>query len=293
MEFLPILLLIIILGGFALFSLQGWAQEADTKLNKIHQELIDAVIKETSNLDSSEYDFTDTVACRVPGEDGILKRFECTSFCSSSTKRSAFIAFGSIGGDIQIDATNINPVVDKVFLGRGDIVDVQISINEERSSVSTGQVGGRTGQALIGTVLFGGVGGQIGASGRRSISMTSKEEISIKSLALEIFTRSNEHPYLFVHFFPDAKSIVDSISLSSEQDNSTRSDMISERREYKQLKKWYSILLGLKEASTVPSSLQPGSDMADQLSRLHDLKEKGVITQQEFEEAKKKTLGLS
>jgi hypothetical protein len=286
-----VLVILAVASALALVALQGHAENLESKARGIHQELIDAVVKETAKLDASEYDFIDTVACRVPGEGGILKRFECTSIYSSSTTGSALLAFGFIGGEIPIDAKDINPPVETVFLRRGDIIDVEISVNEERSSISSGQIGGRTGQALIGTALFGVAGGQIGASGRRSISMTSQEQVMINSLALEIFTRDTRHPYLFVHFFPNARSMVDYVN-SFNTGDAVPSSVISDRNEYKQLKRWYSILLGLKDDSAVGPSSQSSFDMADQLSKLNDLKERGVITQQEFEEAKKKTLGL-
>lgn len=293
MEILFVVLVILaVISAVALAFVQDWAENLESKARGIHQELIDAVVEKTARLDASEYDFIDTVACRVPGEGGLLKRFECTSVHASSATGTACLVFGFIGGDVPIDAKDINPLVESVVLRRGDVIDVQISVNEERSSVSSGQIGGRTGQALIGTALFGLAGGQIGASGRRSISMTSQEQVLVSSLALEIFTRDAKHPYLFIHFFPNARSIVDYAN-SFNTSNAVPSEIIADRDEYKQLKRWYSILLGLKENTTLAPSHQSNSDMADQLARLHDLKEKGIITQHEFEEAKRKTLGLA
>ena len=40
----------------------------------------------------------------------------------------------------------------------------------------------------------------------------------------------------------------------------------------------------------VPTSPAPAKDIASEIERLHDLKEKGIITPSEFEEAKKKLL---
>jgi len=62
-----ILLAVCLISGLGLLVLQGKAQEIDIKLSRIHQEVIDAVVKEGSKLQSSEYNFTDTVASRVPG----------------------------------------------------------------------------------------------------------------------------------------------------------------------------------------------------------------------------------
>lgn len=204
------------------------------------------------------------------------------------------VTFGSIGGDIPIDATGINPDIETVSLERGDVLDVQISINEERSSVSSGQLGGRTGQALIGTVLFGAAGGQIGASGRRSISMTSREEVFVSSLALEIFTRSPDNQYLFIHFFPNMRPTADFTNASTTSD-AIPSSAIADKAEYKQLKKWYSVFLALKSDAASPEMAKQDSsdlDMAGQISRLNDLREKGVISQEEFDIAKKKILAL-
>jgi hypothetical protein len=284
----PIFFVLVILCCLGLAWVQGVQAEVDSNMKRIHQELIDAVVQETSKLVLSEYDFIDTIACRVPGEQG-LKRFECTSIHASSLRRSAIITFGSISGEISLSATDINPDVETVSLGRGDILDIQISINEERSSISSGQLGGRTGQALIGTALFGVAGGQIGASGRRSISMTSNETVSIKSLALEIFTRNPKHSYLFVHFFPNMRPTSEITSLQ-DMSETVPSSMIADRTEYKQLKKWYALLLSLKEDVGQPQAIRSDSSIADQLSRLFDLKEKGIITEEEFADAKKKAL---
>jgi len=289
MEAFVIFLGLFIFCGIGLFVLQGWAEDVESKFRRIHQEVIDSVVRETTKFEAPEFDFMDTVACRVPGEQGILKRFECTSFHSSSAKGTAVITFASVGGDVPIDATNINPLVETVFLKRGDILDVEISVNEERTSFASGQLSGRTGQALIGTALFGVAGGQIGASGSRNISMTSTEQVLISSLALEIFTKNSEHPYLFIHFFPNMRSITDSVSFGNAS-NVVSSSMIADRNEYKQLKRWYALFLGLKEDSGFKQSVQPSSGIADQLSRLFDLKEKGIITEEEFADAKKKTI---
>lgn len=288
MELFVIFLVLFIICGIALVWIQGVQEKIDSNIKRIHQELIDAVVQETSKLVASEYDFIDTIACKVPGAQG-LKRFECTSIYSSSKRSTAVITFGSIGGDISLNATDINPFVETVCIGRGDILDIQISINEERSSVSSGQLGGRTGQALIGTALFGIAGGQIGASGRRSISMTSNETVSVTSLALEIFTRNTKHPYLFVHFFPNMRPSAEITSLQN-MSETILSSMIADRAEYKQLKTWYALLLSLKEDAGQAQAIRPDADIADQLSRLFDLKEKGIITQEEFAEAKKKAL---
>ena len=288
MEIFSIFIVLFIICGVALAWIQSVQENIDSNIKRIHQELIDAVIQETSKLVASEYDFIDTIACKVPGAQG-LKRFECTSIYSSSKRNIAVITFGSIGGDISLNATDINPFVETVCIGRGDILDIQISINEERSSISSGQLGGRTGQALIGTALFGVAGGQIGASGRRSISMTSNETVSVTSLALEIFTRNTKHPYLFVHFFPNMRPSAEITSLQN-MSETILSSMIADRAEYKQLKTWYALLLSLKEDAGQAHAIRPDADIADQLSRLFDLKEKGIITQEEFAEAKKKAL---
>jgi hypothetical protein len=283
-----IFLALFILAGIGLAWIQRAQEMIDSNIKRIHQELIDAVTQETSKLVAAEYDFIDKIACRVPGEIG-LKRFECTSIHASSKRSTVVITFGSIDGEITVGATDINPLVETVYLDRGDILDIEISINEERSSVSSGQLGGRTGQALIGTALFGVAGGQIGASGRRSISMTSDETVSIKSLALEIFTRNTKHPYLFIHFFPNMRPLVE-ITSPHNMGETIPSSTITDRAEYKQLKKWYAILLSLKDDTGKVQADRPDPGIADQLSKLFDLKEKGIITQEEFAEAKKKAL---
>jgi len=176
-----------------------------------------------------------------------------------------------------------------LLLNSGDILDVEISINEEKTSISSGKLGGRTGQVLLGTVLFGVAGGQIGASGRRDISLSSKEEVLITSLALEIFTRNAEYPYLFIHFFPNMKTTVDLLNSGSTGD-SLPAGLIVDRDEYKQLKKWYSVFPSLRGTAAVSPSVQHGDDMANQLFRLHELYERGVLTRIEIDEAKKKIL---
>ena len=282
-----IVLALLIISGIGFVWIQGVQEEVDSNIKRIHQELIDAVVQETSKLVASEYDFIDTIACRVPGEQG-LKRMECTSIHASSKRSAAVITFGSISGEISLNATDINPLVETVYLDQGDILEIQISVNEKRSSISSGQVGGRTGQALIGTALFGVAGGQIGASGKRSISMTSNETVSIKSLALEIFTRNATHPYLFVHFFPNMRPTAE--AFLHDMNETVSSSMIADRVEYKQLKKWYALLLPLKEVGGQAQAIRPDSGIADQFSKLFDLKEKGIITEEEFADAKKKAL---
>lgn len=85
------------------------------------------------------------------------------------------------------------------------------------------------------------------------------------------------------------KSVVDSFNSGNAGDG-VPSSMNADRSEYKQLKKWYSNLFALKGEPGLAESVQPGLDVADQISRLYDLKEKGIISSEEFEEAKNKTL---
>lgn len=114
-----ILVVLFIASGVLVAVLQDGANNIESKLKRIHQEVVDSVVRETSRLESSEYDFIDTITSRVPGELGILKRFECTSIHSAFFKGTAVLAIGCIGSDIPIDATNINPLVEAYFLSEG------------------------------------------------------------------------------------------------------------------------------------------------------------------------------
>ena len=272
-------------------------QEANqAKLKRICQAIIDKVAKQSTGINADQYDFTDTITCNVPKEEKIFeletqKSFECTSIHSSSANRSIVVNHCSLDWSnelLNIDETNFNPEVKTATLGRGDVLDVQISLNEERSSTSTGQLSGRSGEALLGTALFGVAGGQIAASGRKGISMTTKEEVTIKSLALEIFTRNPEYPYLYIHFFPSMKLM--GMSTANEAVSAGR---ITELQQYQQLMRWYAVFLALKDGPDFLKQDQQrpnNSDLATQIGNLYALKEKGVLSQEEFDQAKKRLI---
>lgn len=155
-----------------------------------------------------------------------------------------------------------------------DLIDFEIV--ENGSSVIQSKIA----STLAGGILLGGVGALAGANGRKQIndicnSLILKMYFSDNG-AVCITEKINERPLY--------KNSIEYQSLSSTVDN-----IVSVLKYVKQQAE-YSVYSNPKTTSTKENNKIEDTSSINQLEKLAELKEKGIITEQEFEESKKKIL---
>ena len=287
-------LLAYIIGAIA-WVLATAIREDKKKARAMAAALLDARISvenAASKNDGRDWDFSDTVVCKYADNNGCLAGIEAASVKLSMNGRKCYIA-QTCHQFVQsmLDDTCFKALPLKEYnYTLDEILDVQISINEETSQETVGTISGRSGSALLGTVLFGIAGGIVAGSGQRELLSRTTITKKISCLALEVTTSQPDNPYIYIHFY------VDLLQLG----NDVRGIGMEELRrtgEYEVLRKWYSALKGAMTTSPVSSNMlssrsSSGGNLAEQLVSLNELLRLGALTQQEFSEAKNTILGL-
>jgi len=141
-------------------------------------------------------------------------------------------------------------------------------------------VSSKTGSAVVGGLLFGGLGAVAGASGSRTISE------NCSNLKLKIYTNNIQYSVIMLDFLE--KGISKSSALY-EQLTEVINEMISllkiarEHNRQEERKEDKKVIIENVEDIKQNSNL-------NSIKELAELKEKGIITESEFEESKKKIL---
>ena len=141
-------------------------------------------------------------------------------------------------------------------------------------------ISSRTGSAVVGGLLFGGLGAVAGASGSRTISE------NCSNLKLKIYTNNIQYSVIMLDFLE--KGISKSSALY-EQLTEVINEMISllkiarEHNRQEERKEDKKVIIENVEDIKQNSNL-------NSIKELAELKEKGIITESEFEESKKKIL---
>lgn len=141
-------------------------------------------------------------------------------------------------------------------------------------------VSSRTGSAVVGGLLFGGLGAVAGASGSRTINE------NCSNLKLKIYTNNIQYSVIMLDFLE--KGISKSSALY-EQLTEVINEMISllkiarEHNRQEERKEDKKVIIENVEDIKQNSNL-------NSIKELAELKEKGIITEKEFEESKKKIL---
>lgn len=163
-----------------------------------------------------------------------------------------------------------------------DVLSVEIIKGNKMvtSTSRTSQVGG----ALLGGVLAGGVGAVIGGL---SGSTTTTEDLN--PIDLGIVVNDFNNPYYKINFYTPPTVLKDAVD-QSYMDNTAMPAC----------KKWYSILSYLiketdkmdnkKTHNANTTSLSNASSLKEELLALNELKQQGILTQEEFEKQKSKIL---
>lgn len=158
-----------------------------------------------------------------------------------------------------------------------DIVDCQIQ--EDYAQELEQKVSGKSGSALAGGLLFGATGAIIGSAGKRNVSGSFKQ--ICKSLSVQITLAISESPVYKIDF------------LSSPVDTQSTKYKIAKD----DANKLVSVFLSLK-AQAQNNNPKQSTDTTDKLDfeealeKLFRLKQKGIITEEEFTAKKRQVLGI-
>ena len=160
---------------------------------------------------------------------------------------------------------------------------VSISYEENGSNVYNKSLGG----AVVGGLLFGGVGAIVG--GNTAKATQNKE---IKVMSIKILLKSTSESAIILNLFEAGK---DGAVLQT-KNSGARAHYENLLKEVSAIKDVFSIIIDIVEKDISPQNtpqvIQQTSTMsiADELTKLAKLKEQGLLTEQEFEEQKKKIL---
>lgn len=136
------------------------------------------------------------------------------------------------------------------------------------------------GGTLIGGLALGGVGAIIGG-----LSGSKKQINTIKKIDLKLTVNNMKSPFIIINFFINTNGV-----------KKTDSDYV---KYYQDAQKWYSLVtILIKRADDIDnnkiiSKKTPAIDkisIADEIIKLKDLKDKGILTEEEFDSQKTKLL---
>lgn len=287
---IPVIIALVIGGALLWVVIKNQIQTG----NKIRKDIEESINQAVSALPQIDWEFDDLISVDIYKKNGALSCREVARLGFSKAARQFMVAWVSAPYDTA--GSERQRCISGTW-GVGEISNVQIALNEEKSTFTSGKIGGRTGGALLGTMLFGAAGGIVGAAGKREISTQSHEISSVISLALEIQTTNPASPYLYIHFFCAPMSLDKLFDKNSvEKRASIPLDQLRNGDEFQKAQKWYALLSSLfesnrektrEELSDSPSNY---ASVSEELRRLHDLLKEGVITETEFAAAKKRLL---
>lgn len=170
---------------------------------------------------------------------------------------------------------------ESIVLKFSEILDFEVF--ENGSSV----LSSRTGSAVVGGLLFGEIGAVAGASGSRAIS----EECT--TLKLKIYTNDVKHSVVTLDFLDSSIQKTGIFGVVYEELNEVIKKMISflkiAREENRQVERKEDKKVTVENVEEIKTHSNNNVNLND-LKELAELKEKGILTDEEFAEAKQKIL---
>lgn len=166
---------------------------------------------------------------------------------------------------------------------------IGVEIIEDGNTISKKSTTRTIGGAIVGSVIAGGAGTIVGG-----LSGNSTQKNKVSSLSVKILLRSLEKPSLLIKCF-------DSRTMTTEHKSSLETEGKIESYIYKmgkknadEIKDLISIIIDRsdKKSETLHevNSNNPSNLIADELLKLNGLKEKGILTEDEFRLQKNKIL---
>lgn len=136
------------------------------------------------------------------------------------------------------------------------------------------------GRSIIGGAIAGGTGAVIGG-----LSGKTKENKEIKSLVLRVVFKSTNKPIVKLGFI-DAERSKEKVDLSQPYYAQLYKEALDSVKDWKDT---FEIIINSVNSEKEGAS-NSYSSVSDELIKLNDLKEKGILTADEFEQQKKKIL---
>jgi len=168
-----------------------------------------------------------------------------------------------------------------------DIIGVELI--EDGNTVSKKSTTRTIGGAIVGGVLAGGVGTIVGG-----LSGNSTQKNKVSSLFVKILLRSLDKPSLLITCF-DSRTMTTEHKASIETDGKLESYIYKiGKKNADDIKDLVSVIIDRIDNKTedkpVTVETKPSNSIADELLKLNELKEKGILTEEEFTLQKNKIL---
>ena len=194
-----------------------------------------------------------------------------------NTIETEFTATKKIGKYLEIDEVNKKWITVNYMFGKrinSPIYDyndiVQFELLEDGNTVTKGGLG----SALVGGAMFGGVGAIVGG-----VTGKKRSKNYINSLKIKITTHNLDNPTVYINLI----------------NMKTKADSMYYRSVYNSAQEILSLLSIMQEENKGSASV-PNSNMnvsaADEILKLSELKDKGILTEEEFQIKKKQILNI-
>jgi len=191
-------------------------------------------------------------------------------------------AIDEINDKIALVTESVNHIV-----SFSDIIGVELI--EDGNTVSKKSTTRTIGGAIVGGVLAGGVGTIVGG-----LSGNSTQKSKVSSLFVKILLRSLDKPSLLITCF-DSRTMTTEHKASIETDGKRESYIYKiGKKNADDIKDLVSVIIdridNKTEAKPITVETKPSNSIADELLKLNELKEKGILTEEEFTLQKNKIL---
>lgn len=175
----------------------------------------------------------------------------------------------------------------KHIVSFSDIIGVELI--EDGNTVSKKSTTRTIGGAIVGGVLAGGAGTIVGG-----LSGNSTQKSKVSSLSVKILLRSLDKPSLIITCF-DSRTMTTEHKASLETDGKLESYIYKiGKKNADDIKDLISVIIDRTDTKTGPIPVaiasKPSNSIADELLKLNELKEKGILTEDEFILQKNKIL---
>jgi len=194
-----------------------------------------------------------------------------------NTTKKMIGAWGLIAIDEKTEQIAVKEAVGEIRKYKySDILSCEVLVD----GVTTFKKSNTIGRAIVGGVLAGGAGAIIGG-----LSGKEKKDAEIKNLDFKIVFKDTQKPNFKIKFF-DAWEETARTKKSIKIDDFAYGPIY--QNALKNLENWKNILEIIIDVSKNQSNNE--NSVSDELLKLNELKEKGILTEKEFTEQKKKIL---
>lgn len=206
----------------------------------------------------------------------LLKIHNCTSNIKKASGKAKKMAKGMMAiytGGISLAVEHAMKPGDAIF-SYDELLDYDLFEND--LSIASGGVG----RTIVGSAIAGPVGGVLGA-----MTATRKTKRSIDSMALQMTTNNLFFPSVMITYIDketktSKKKYTDAYS-KAQQTIACLNIIFKQQEE-----------APIQTSESSPNNLNETADMYEELKKLKELLDMGIINQEEFDQKKKELLGL-